>query len=49
MAPRPSATQQRTDQIVNAATKGFSRLGFNKARMDDIAGESRLSKGAVYL
>lgn len=49
MAPRPSATEERTNQIVVAATKVFSRLGFGKARMDDIAEESRLSKGAVYL
>ncbi|OGO19805.1 MAG: hypothetical protein A2Z14_08285 [Chloroflexi bacterium RBG_16_48_8] len=38
----------RKDQILQAATAVFARLGFHKARMDDIAQEAGLSKGAVY-
>jgi AcrR family transcriptional regulator len=38
----------RKDQILQAATVVFARLGFHKARMDDIVKEAGLSKGAVY-
>jgi len=48
MAPRPDVSDERKNQIVEAAMNVFSRLGFNKARMDDIANESGLSKGALY-
>ncbi len=48
MAPRPDVSDERKSQIVEAAMKVFTRLGINKARMDDIADESGLSKGALY-
>ncbi len=48
MAPRPDVSDERKNQIVEAAMNVFSRLGFNKARMDDIANELGLSKGALY-
>ena len=38
----------RKEQILQAATMVFARLGFHKARMDDIVQEAGLSKGAVY-
>jgi TetR/AcrR family fatty acid metabolism transcriptional regulator len=49
VSPRPDVSAERRDQILDAAIKVFSRLGFQRARMDDIAGESSLSKGALYL
>ena len=48
MAPRPDVSAERTEQIVEAAIAVFSRLGFHKARMDDIAREASLSKGTLY-
>jgi len=48
MAPRPDVSDERKSQIIEAAMNVFSRLGINKARMDDIADESGLSKGALY-
>ncbi|MHB1415916.1 MAG: TetR/AcrR family transcriptional regulator [Chloroflexota bacterium] len=48
MSPRPDVSQQRRNQILEAAATVFSRLGFNKARMDDIAAQSGLSKGILY-
>ncbi|MFQ5616077.1 MAG: TetR/AcrR family transcriptional regulator [Anaerolineales bacterium] len=49
MSPRPNVTVKRTNQIIEAAMMVFARLGFNKARMDDVAEEAGLSKGALYL
>lgn len=48
MAPRPDVSAERRQQILDAALKVFSRLGFCEARMDDIVDESGLSKGALY-
>lgn len=48
MAPRPDVSEERKDQILEAATKVFSEHGFTDARMDDIVEESGLSKGALY-
>jgi len=48
MSPRPDVSEERKDQILAAATKVFTQRGFDKARMDDIADESGLSKGALY-
>ena len=48
MSPRPDVSEERKNQIIQAAMKVFSRQGFNEARMDDIVTESGLSKGALY-
>jgi AcrR family transcriptional regulator len=48
MGPKPNVRTERRSQILEAATKVFSRLGFKKARMDDIVEESGLSKGTLY-
>lgn len=48
MSPRPDVSRERVEQILNAATAVFARLGFNNARMDDIVAESGLSKGTLY-
>ena len=49
MSPKPDVSQERKQQITQAAQKVFSRLGFHQARMSDIAEESGLSKGTLYL
>jgi len=49
MSPRPNVTDERTSQIINAAEDVFTKKGFNEARMDDIAEETGLSKGTLYL
>lgn len=40
---------QRPDEILDAATKVFARRGYDGARMDDVARQAGLSKGALYL
>ena len=47
--PRPDVSEERRGQILDAAMQVFARLGFHSARMDDIATEAGLSKGALYL
>ena len=49
MSPRPNVSAERKEQITEAATKVFAEQGFDKARMDDIATEAKLSKGTLYL
>ena len=49
MSPKPNVSEERKEQITEAATKVFAKQGFDKARMDDIAAEANLSKGALYL
>jgi TetR/AcrR family fatty acid metabolism transcriptional regulator len=48
MAPRPDVSQERITQILEAAVNVFARAGLHNARMDDIAEEAGLSKGAIY-
>jgi AcrR family transcriptional regulator len=47
--PRPNVSEERINQILDAAITVFARDGFNDARMEDIAVQANLSKGAVYL
>ena len=49
MAPRPDVSDQRRNQIMEAALTVFSRLVFERASMDNIAKEAGVSKGALYL
>jgi len=49
MSPRPDVSEERRSQILEAAMAVFARQGFDQARMDDIAQEAGLSKGALYL
>jgi AcrR family transcriptional regulator len=49
MSPRPDVIEERRNQILEAAMAVFARQGFEQARMDDIAQEVGLSKGALYL
>lgn len=49
MSPRPDVSEERKNQILEAAVAVFARLGFQQTRMDDIAQQAGLSKGALYL
>jgi AcrR family transcriptional regulator len=48
ISPRPDVSEERKDQIIEAAIRVFARKGFYEARMDDIVAESGLSKGTLY-
>ena len=48
MSPKPDVSEERKDQILEAATRVFTQRGVDDARMDDIVAESGLSKGAIY-
>jgi AcrR family transcriptional regulator len=49
MSPRPDVSDERKGQILTAAEDVFTQKGFDDARMDDIAEETGLSKGTLYL
>ncbi len=49
MSPRPDVSEERKQQIIQAATAVFARQGFHEARMEDIAREAGLGKGTLYL
>lgn len=49
MSPRPDVSEERKSQILEAAVAVFARLGFQQSRMEDIASQAGLSKGALYL
>jgi AcrR family transcriptional regulator len=48
MAKKPDLSEERKSQILDAAMETFSRDGFYKTRMSDIAETSGLSKGSLY-
>ncbi|MBN1313161.1 MAG: TetR/AcrR family transcriptional regulator [Anaerolineae bacterium] len=48
MTPRPDVSEERKEQIIQAAINVFARRGIHEARMDDIVAETGLSKGALY-
>ena len=51
MCPRVT-DQYKTEvkeKIVQAAIATFSKYGYDKTRMDDIAENANLSKGTIYL
>ena len=49
MSPRPNVSRERKKQIIDAAEEVFTQKGFDQARTDDIAEETGLSKGTLYL
>ncbi len=49
MSPRPDVSEERKNQILEAAVAVFAQQGFQETRMDDIAQRAGLSKGALYL
>jgi AcrR family transcriptional regulator len=48
MSPKQDVSEERKNQILDAAMNIFAKMGFHHARMDDVAHESGLSKGALY-
>lgn len=46
--PRPDVSEERRNQILEAAARVFARAGFHEARMEDIRQEVGLSKGILY-
>lgn len=46
--PRADVSEERKNQILEAATRVFTQRGFDEARMDDIVEEAGLSKGTLY-
>ena len=48
MSPRPDVSEERKDQILDAASEVFAEKGVHEARMDDIVKESGLRKGTLY-
>lgn len=46
--PRPDVSEERRNQILDAALQIFARRGIYQSRMDDIVKEAGLSKGAIY-
>lgn len=48
MSPKPDISEERKEQILEAATSVFSERGMHQARMDDVAAESGVSKGLLY-
>ncbi len=49
MSPKPDVSEERTEQIIEAALKVFAEHGMEKARMEDIGAEAGLSKATLYL
>jgi AcrR family transcriptional regulator len=49
LSPRPDVSDERKQQILNAAEQVFTKKGLDEARMDDIADQTGLSKGTLYL
>lgn len=48
MSPRPDVSEERKDQILDAAAAVFAEKGVHESRMDDIVEKSGLSKGSLY-
>ncbi len=48
MSPKADVSEERKNQILEAAKKTFAKKGIHNTRMSDIADTSGLSKGALY-
>jgi len=48
MSPRTDVWEERKNQILDAVMETFSKVGFSKAGMFDIAESSGLSKGSLH-
>jgi AcrR family transcriptional regulator len=46
--PRRSPPERRLEEIADAATRVFGRLGYRRTHMADVAAAAGLSSGAVY-
>jgi len=45
---KPASSTGKRELILNAAAKVFSRHGFHRARMEDVAAEAGVGKGTIY-
>jgi AcrR family transcriptional regulator len=48
MSPRPDVSEERKDQILDAAMNVISKRGYGATRMDDVVAEAGISKGLFY-
>ena len=48
MSPKQDQSEEKINQILDAALQVFAKSGFSDARMDDIVKESGISKGGLY-
>ncbi len=46
---RTERKEKRREELIDAALRVFSRVGFASAKMDDVADDAGTSKGTVYL
>lgn len=49
MVPKPDVSEERTAQIIEAATRVFAAKGFDGATMADIADAAGINKATIYL
>ncbi|MBN1247151.1 MAG: TetR/AcrR family transcriptional regulator [Anaerolineae bacterium] len=49
MSPKPDVSEERTAQIIEAATALFAGKGFDRATMEDIADQAGINKATIYL
>ena len=49
MTPKPDVSEQRTAEIIAAATQVFAEKGFDGATMADIAAQAGINKATIYL
>ena len=49
MSPKPDVSEERTEQIIEAALRVFAEHGVEKARMEDVGDAAGLSKATLYL
>ena len=47
--PRPNVSEQRKQEILQAAAGVFTQQGLSIARMEDVAAAANISKGTIYL
>jgi AcrR family transcriptional regulator len=46
--PKQERARRTREQILAAAARAFEELGYTAARLDDIAGDAQVTKGALY-
>ncbi len=49
MSPKPDVSEQRTAQIIEAATAVFAEKGFDGATMEEVATAVGINKATIYL
>src|ERR1700688_1474791 len=49
LSVKPTTRSKRETRLLDAAARLFTRFGFDKTSIDEIARDAGVSKGAVYL